>query len=378
MSRRAEVGAYVYPWDIDGDPAAAPRLASLGIRRASVAAAYHAVRALTPRHPRHRVVTADHSAVYFPLDPACWGDENLLRPVEAAWSPRSFGRAVTALDEAGVEVYAWTVLAHSDGRHPEASVVNAYGDRFPWALCIAQEPVQRFCATLAAEAASQPGLAGIELESCGWYGFDHLHAHDKTAGVLLPPSAKLLFSLCFCAACADAYDAAGTDPARLRSDVRAALDPVFAGTARDAQLSPEQAAAVARMRIATATALRSRALTAIRAQRPDLPVLLHAHPHPLACGASPGLAPDDASAPVLLCNTRSDTALTAVRAYAERCDRVVATVTTVEGLGADLSDLSSWCEDLIAAGATELRFYHPGLASTTDLDAMRKAVLATP
>ncbi|RAG86998.1 hypothetical protein DN069_03275 [Streptacidiphilus pinicola] len=375
MTRRTEIGAYVYPWDLDGDPTAAGRLASLGVRRASVAAAYHAVRALTPRHPAHRVVTADHSAVYYPLDTARWTGP--LRPAEAAWSPRSFGRAVTALNEAGLEVYAWTILAHSDGRFADATVVNAYGDRFPWALCIAQEAVQRYCATLAAESASQPGLAGLELESCGWYGFDHLHAHDKTAGVPLPPSAKLLFSLCFCATCADAYAAAGTDPARLRADVRAALDPVFAGTAADARLSEEQTAAVTRMRIDTAARLRARALTAIHAERPDLPVLLHANPDPLACGASPGLPTDAASAPVLLCNVRSEAALDAVRAYAGPDRRVVATVTAVEGLGGNGADLAAWCTDLVDAGATELRFYHPGLASTSDWDAMREAVVAT-
>ncbi|WP_042415534.1 hypothetical protein [Streptacidiphilus anmyonensis] len=383
MTRRPQLGAYVYPWDVDGDPAAADRLAALGVRRACVAAAYHAVRALTPRHPHHKVVTADRSAVYFPLDPARWSSADRLRPVEAAWSWHSFGPAVTALNDAGVEVYAWTILAHNDGlglREPEATVVNAYGDRYPWALCIAQEQVQRHCATLAAEAASQPGLAGVELESCGWYGFDHLHAHDKSAGVLLPPSAKLLFSLCFCPACQDAYREAGADPARLRADVRAALDPVFAGTADDAHLPDEQSGAVARMRTAIATRLRERAVSAVRAERPDLPVLLHAHPDPLACGASPGLPPETAhalaDAPVLLCPTRSDAALDAVRAYAGNGRRVVATVAAVQGLGADPSDLTAWCADLTDAGATELRFYHPGLASATDLEAMRKATAA--
>ncbi|WP_042371864.1 hypothetical protein [Streptacidiphilus neutrinimicus] len=379
MTRATPVGAYVYPWDVDGDPAAADRLASLGVRRASVAAAYHAVRALTPRHPHRRVVTADHSALTYPLDPARWTGADRLRPVEAAWSPRSFGPAVAALNDAGLEVYAWTILAHNDGlglRHPEATVVNAYGDRYPWALCVAQERVQHHCATLAAEAASQPCLAGVELESCGWYGFDHLHAHDKTAGVPLPPSAKLLFSLCFCPACQDAYREAGTDPARLRADVRAALDPVFAGTASDARLGDEQAEAVARMRTGVATRLRERAVEAVRAERPDLPVLLHAHPDPLACGASPGLSPDAAHDPVLLCGVRGGAALDAVRAYAGRGRRVVATVTAVQGLGADPADLPAWCTDLVAAGATELRFYHPGLASAADLDAMRKAVAA--
>ncbi|MEV7596045.1 hypothetical protein AB0O91_01485 [Kitasatospora sp. NPDC089797] len=387
-------GGYLYPWDADGDPACGARLTGLGIRRAAVAAAYHSVRALTPRHPRHKVVTAEHAAVYFRPDPDRWSGAGRLRPVEAPWSPRSFGRAAEALADAGVEVYAWTVLAHGQRlgvRHPDVAVLNAYGDRYPWALCVASPAVRRYCATLAADTAAQPGLAGLELESCGWYGFDHLHAHDKVAGVPLPPSARLLFSLCFCPHCQDGYRAEGADPRALRAAVRVALDPVLAGTAPDAALDPETAAAVARMRVRTAAGLRRAVLAAVAAERPRLPVLLHAQPDPLGFGPSPGLPPEEtgAASPVLLAPTRSPAALAAVRAYADRActdrahaahpvpgRRVAVTVGAVAGLGGDPADLPAWCADLAAAGAGELRFYHLGLASRQDLDAVRAAVEA--
>ena len=42
------VSAYLYPWDVDGDPAAPDRIAGLGVTEVSLAAAYHAVRAVTP------------------------------------------------------------------------------------------------------------------------------------------------------------------------------------------------------------------------------------------------------------------------------------------------------------------------------------------
>src|SRR5579859_2724871 len=51
--------ANLYPWDVDGDPAAAGRLAGLGLAGVTLAAAYHAVRAVTPFHPEHRIVTRD-------------------------------------------------------------------------------------------------------------------------------------------------------------------------------------------------------------------------------------------------------------------------------------------------------------------------------
>ncbi|MFF3075293.1 hypothetical protein ACFVSN_00030 [Kitasatospora sp. NPDC057904] len=373
------VGAYLYPWDVDGDPACGARLAGLGIRRAAVAAAYHSVRALTPRHPRHKVVTAEHAAVYYRPDRDRWSGPGRLRPVEAPWSPRSFGRATESLAEAGVEVYAWTVLAHGQRlgvRHPDAAVLNAYGDRYPWALCVASPAVRLYCATLAAETAAQPGLSGVELESCGWYGFDHLHAHDKVAGVSLAPAARLLFSLCFCPHCRDGYAAEGAEPWALRAKVRDALDPVFAGTTQDAALDPESAAAVARMRVRTAAELRRSVLAAVATERPDLPVLLHAQPDPLGFGPSPGLAPADArgAVPVALAPTRAEAALAAVRAYAAVGRRLAATVSAVAGLGGDGADLPAWCADLASAGATELRFYHLGLASHQDLAAVRTAV----
>ena len=61
--------AYLYPWDVLGDPDAAPRIAGLGVDRVALAAAHHAVRAATPRHAARRVVDARHAALYVPVRP---------------------------------------------------------------------------------------------------------------------------------------------------------------------------------------------------------------------------------------------------------------------------------------------------------------------
>ena len=70
--------ANLYPWDVDGDPAAPDRIAGLGLAGVALAAAYHAVRAVAPFHPRHRIVTRD-AAVYYRADPARWRG-NPVRP----------------------------------------------------------------------------------------------------------------------------------------------------------------------------------------------------------------------------------------------------------------------------------------------------------
>ena len=59
-------GTFVYPWDVVGDPAAPGLLAGLGVETVTLASAYHSTRALTPRHPAHRIVTAEHAAVLYP------------------------------------------------------------------------------------------------------------------------------------------------------------------------------------------------------------------------------------------------------------------------------------------------------------------------
>src|SRR6202000_1309644 len=102
--------------------------------------------------------------------------------------------------EAGLKVYAWTILAHNQRlgtMHPEHAVTNAFGDPYAWALCINSRAVRKYCALLAAEVAAQPYIDGIELESCGWYGFDHLHAHDKTGGIGFHPGAEIPMKPCF-------------------------------------------------------------------------------------------------------------------------------------------------------------------------------------
>src|ERR1700750_1786710 len=108
--------AALYPWDVLGDPEAAGRVRALGVTTVSLAAAYHAVRGLTPRHPRHRAVAAPGSAAYFPLCDSEWAGR-VLRPQLPGWlgEQDGFGVAAAALHAAGLTVRAWVVLLHNDG-----------------------------------------------------------------------------------------------------------------------------------------------------------------------------------------------------------------------------------------------------------------------
>ena len=379
-------GANLYPWDVVGDPAAPDRIAALGVDRATVAAAYHTVRAVTPRHPGHKVVTAAHSAVYYRPDPERWYGAP-LKPAEALWAHRTFPTAATALRAVGLKVYAWVVLTHNQrlgNLNPQNAVTNAYGDTYTWALCANSPDVRAYCALLAGEIAEQPDIDGVELESCGWYGFDHLHAHDKTAGVHLDAATKRLMNVCFCANCEAAYKDLGLSG--FRAEVRRELDEVFEGrraTVRtDAGEDWDALTAVARMRVAAAARLREEAVAAVRKVRPDIPVLLHASGDPHAVGANPGCPPSKDYGAVLQCGVRSQAALAGIREYAAAAKEIgstqplAATVNIIDGLGGNRADLVAYCADLRAAGADELRFYHAGLANAEDLAVAAEAARA--
>lgn len=385
---RLRRSAFVYPWDVNGDPEAPDRIAALGVDQVTLASAYHSTRALTPRHPRHRIVTAEHAAVYYPVDDR-WTDRE-LRPYPAGdWARGdAYGEAAKALRGAGLDVHTWVILAHNSrlgADRPDTSVVNAYGDRYPWAPCIAQPATRAYLADLAAEAAVRPGAAGTELESLGWYGLQHLHAHDKTAGVGLGDAGQYLMALCFCPACRTGYGEQGLDTDELAAAVREALEPLWRGTGDDAGwptveklLGEPVAAATRAWRDGQARTLQETAVAAVRAAAPaGFQVLLHADPVTYHCGANAGVDPawilSVADGVVVPC--AGGTALLTPFAEHARGDTVLAAnFTVVSGMGGSPGTLAADAERARARGATELRLYHAGLASDGDLAAVREAL----
>lgn len=402
--------AFVYPWDITGDPAAADRLAATGVAQATLASSYHSTRALTPRHPHHRVVTARHAAVYYPPGEDRWAGRP-LRPYPHGrdWAPGEdpWGEAAASLAAAGLDVHTWVICAHNTRlgeEHPEITVTNAFGDRYPWAPCIARPEVRTYVTTLAAEAAVRPGARGTELESCGWYGLEHLHAHDKTGGGHLSGTAAFLMSLCFCGSCQEGYAAHGADPDLLRRRVTGALAPHWAGAPapraasraeeRDGirrALGEELADAVAAWRTAAAGRLQREAVAAVReearrAGADGFRVMLHADPAPHRCGANVGVDPagvlSHADGVVLPCPPGPDgeagraAVIEPFVPYRRSHSVLAANLTIVSGMGGSPGTLAADAAHAAGLGADELRLYHAGLANDDDLRQVT-AALAT-
>ena len=383
-----KASAFVYPWDVNGDPEAGARIAELGVQQATLASAYHSTRALTPRHPRHRIVTAEHAAVLYLPDSRWQGRE--LRPYPAGdWAPGdAYGEAAAALADAGLSVHTWVVLAHNSrlgADHPDTAVVNAYGDRYPWAPCIAQPATRTYLVDLAAEAAVRPGARGTELESLGWYGLTHLHAHDKTAGVGLGDAGQYLMSLCFCPTCREGYGEQGLDAEELAATVRAALEPVWQGAPSGdgwagvgKLLGEPNATATRAWRDERARTLQEAAVAAVRAAAPaGFQVLLHADPVSYHCGANAGVDPGHilsvADGVVVPC-TGGTGLLTPFAEQGVDGAVLAANFTVVSGMGGRPGALAADAERARSLGATELRLYHAGLASEGDLVEVRGAL----
>lgn len=300
-----------------------------------------------------------------------------LRPHEAgAWAPGdAFGDAAAALTDAGLDVHSWVVLAHNSrlgAEHPDTSVVNAYGDRYPWAPCIARPEVADLLSDLAVEAAVRPGALGTELESCGWYGLAHLHAHDKIAGFAAGDAEQYLMSVCFCAVCREGYAAYGDGVGP--EEVRAVLE---------GRGTPDAAADVRRRTMAwrgrVARAFQERVVAAVRAAAPSgFRILLHADPQAHRTGANTGVDPAHiakvADGVVVPCAAGPEGML---EPFARAGAGVIAAnFPVVSGMGGSPGTLADDAARASALGATELRLYHAGLACDEDLATVREALRA--
>ncbi|MFI0775878.1 hypothetical protein [Streptomyces sp. NPDC021212] len=365
--------AYLYPWDVVGDPSAAERIAALGVDAVALAAAYHSVRAATPFHPAHRVVDAHHAALYLPVRDAAWSGSRLV-PGTPSWmpGPDAFLEARDALRAVGLPVHAWTVLTHNTrlGRaHPDLAVRNAFGDPYPYALCPSSAEVRAYCATLVREVLALGEPDGLVLEACGPLGLGHGGHHEKTEGADWDASVDRLLSWCFCGACLARYEAADLDPHGLRRQVADAVD--------GAALAPALMSTMRKIRTTLTADLRREVLDAASG---PLPLTLHASADPWATGPFATIA--DAAAPpvdTLVASAWTDADqgaanLAALRPLAAPTTRLAAYVPALPPRPADPSVLAAEWTTCLAAGADELHLYHAGLASPARLTAVRTAL----
>ncbi|MBX3463107.1 MAG: hypothetical protein KF830_08045 [Planctomycetes bacterium] len=218
------LAVYAHPFDLDalGANGGLARLRDLGFAEVALATSYHDGRWLMPWHPEGRVRFLEDGTVHFRPG----RDYGRLRPqasslVDVA-RPSPLERLCEAAPAAGLAVRAWTVGTHNSrlgALHPDLCVENAFGDRYPYALCPAQPAVQEYLHGLVADLGAHDGLGAIEFEAFGWMGWKHSSHHDKSS---FTPRGLLDYALsvCFCPACCERMRADGSDPAAARAGAR--------------------------------------------------------------------------------------------------------------------------------------------------------------
>ncbi|MEU8242299.1 hypothetical protein AB0C07_28955 [Actinoplanes missouriensis] len=350
--------AYLYPWDVLGDPRAVDRVAALGVNRVALGASYHAVRAATPLHPRHRIVHATHGALYLPVPGRRWAGQAIRPRTAAAWTGRddSFLAARDVVRARGLPVDAWVVLTHTDNAAGFAPR-NAFGDTYGYGVCPAFREVRDYARTLVEEVVRAGAPDGLIVEACGPMGVGHQSEHEKTAGAGWDALDERLLSICFCSACTELM----TDPDRARSAVAAAV-----GSGRF--VPDEVAADVLEVRSAVTAALRDEVVFAARGAGR---LGFFADTDPWAVGPSAHVL-EKADLYVASAWDASASRVASLRGAV--AGRVGAYVTILPPTVPDADQLTRDWQALIDAGADELHLYHAGLASAARLDAAARAL----
>jgi hypothetical protein len=262
------VELFAYPWDIldEGEAPFLDRCRQLGIDRLHVAVSYHSGKFLLPRNRRARVYFPEPGARYFQAPPATW-QGGLDQPVSELAATGWLDRLAAGAAERRIELSAWTVFFHNSvlgARYPDLTIENAFGDRYPFALCPSRREVRDHAAAMCRSLAFLGSFTTIDLETIGYLGYFHGHHHEVTA-VPLGTAERLLLSLCFCTACRAAGKLAGIDMEHAAGEVRRILARRMESDDAAGGDRPEQLASLivlcpwlqelARLRMNTVTAL---------------------------------------------------------------------------------------------------------------------------
>ncbi len=210
---------YTYAWDLAeaGVPEAVAEFRDLGLNTVTLAGSYHAGKFLRPHGKTGKVYFPEDGTAYFKTTAARYGT---IKPVaNSLLASRDVLRELC--DTKGVETNVWLVLLHNTllgTRHPEATVANAFGDRYIYSLCPSHPDARAYALGLARDVTQSYPVSGISMESPGFAPYAHGFHHEFA---LNQPNRWLdnLLGLCFCDHCVNGATAAGIDAKSLKARV---------------------------------------------------------------------------------------------------------------------------------------------------------------
>jgi hypothetical protein len=229
---------FCYPWDFvdEGLDVALGRIAELGISHLALASVYHAGFFLYPHNPRRKTHLLEDGVAYFHPDSICYELGGIApRRAELCRERDWFATIHTAARSAGLSVIAWTVVLHNTPlglAHPEATVENAYGDRYPHTLSPGHPASVAYARGLVRDLTRNQSVPEILLEAVNFRRRAHGgtwvsgHHHERD-GVHLRDLEQRLLDLSFNAADREHGENAGIEVTSLRGRVREHLDRYF-------------------------------------------------------------------------------------------------------------------------------------------------------
>ncbi|HEY7748726.1 MAG TPA: hypothetical protein VH933_08615 [Aestuariivirgaceae bacterium] len=212
---------YSYAWDLaeEGVSSAVEEFRKLGLDTVTIAGSYHAGKFLRPHGKHGKVYFPEDGTVYFKTAPSRYG---AIKPVpNSMLAERDVLRELT--QTADIRTNVWLVLLHNTllgSAHPEATVVNAFGDHYVYNLCPSAPEARAYAVGLARDVSESYPISGLSMETPGFLPYAHGFHHEFALSM---PNAWLdrLLGLCFCTHCISGASKTGLDAKRLKAQVAA-------------------------------------------------------------------------------------------------------------------------------------------------------------
>jgi hypothetical protein len=211
---------YAYAWDLAERtvPAAVDEVRALGLDTITIAGSYHAGKFIRPRGSAGKVYFPEDGTAYFRPSVEGYG---VIKPVVSrVCAERDILRELCETDRIATNV--WLVLMHNTRlgeQYPQATVTNAFGDRYVYSLCPSSPDVRTYAIALCKDVTDHYAVTGISVETPGFLPYAHGFHHEFA---LVKPNRWLdsQLGLCFCDHCVRGATAASIDAPRLRARVR--------------------------------------------------------------------------------------------------------------------------------------------------------------
>lgn len=210
---------YTYAWDLaeTGVAAAVAGFRAIGLNTVTIAGSYHAGKFLRPHGKSGKVYFPEDGTAYFKTTASRYG---AIKPVaNSLLNDRDVMRELC--DSKDVSTNVWLVLLHNTllgQRHIEATVANAFGDRYIYSLCPSHPEARAYAVGLARDVTESYPVSGISMESPGFAPYAHGFHHEFA---LNQPNRWLdnQLGLCFCDHCVKGASSAGINARALKARV---------------------------------------------------------------------------------------------------------------------------------------------------------------